>query len=59
MARFQISNQISGFILGEFDADTAEQALDVMAQDAGYRDQAHALEVLGGDGSDLLVVEVA
>ncbi|WP_353268583.1 hypothetical protein [Gemmatimonas sp.] len=49
MTRFQIENTQSGTILGQYDADTEAQALDLMAQDAGYRDYADACAVTGAD----------
>jgi hypothetical protein len=57
MATFTITNKISGADLGTYTASSAAEALDLMAQDAGYESQAAALAVTGGDGSDLVVEE--
>jgi len=58
MATFTITNKVSGADLGTYTASSAAEALDLMAQDAGYESQAAALAVTGGDGSDLVVEEV-
>lgn len=36
MKRFEITNTNSGIVLGAYEGETAEQALDAMARDAGY-----------------------
>lgn len=38
---YRITNQSSCAWLGDYEAESEEQALDMMAQDAGYRDYAH------------------
>lgn len=52
---YRITNTTSGTDLGVFVAKDQAAALDTMARDAGYRDHAHACEVTGTDGADLLV----
>lgn len=42
MNRYQIENTVSGVILGVYEGETPEQALDAMARDAGYTDHAEA-----------------
>ena len=53
--RYRISNTSSGLYLGTYSGASREEALDALARDAGYRDQAHAAEVVGGMTDDLLV----
>lgn len=38
MSKWQIENASTGLILGAYEGVTANDALDAMAQDAGYRD---------------------
>jgi hypothetical protein len=59
MTTYQVENTKSAVILGAYEAASPEAALDAMAQDAGYRDYAHALETVGGDPDELLVTEIA
>lgn len=54
---YRIENAASGHDFGAYLASSKAQALDMLAQDAGYRDRAHACEATGDDGSDLLVTE--
>ena len=42
MALYRIESRTSGAVLGEYAAGSEREALDVMARDAGYRDQTHA-----------------
>lgn len=49
MTRYEIANRQSAAILGIFEAETPEAALDLMAQDAGYRDYADACTVTEED----------
>lgn len=44
MARFIIINEDSGTELGVYEADSREDALDLMAQDAGYESYRECLE---------------
>lgn len=55
---FEISNRNSGLVLGRYDAETEEQALEAMARDAGYSSYAECCEVTGQDESALDIVEV-
>lgn len=57
MKRFQITQTVSGQDLGTYEAETAEQALDIMAREAGYKDHADACEKSDG-GDTLKVTEV-
>ena len=40
MKRFEISNTNSGLVIGAYEGETAEDALDAMARDAGYSNYA-------------------
>lgn len=42
----------AGVILGEYEGETAEVALDAVARDAGYRSHADSCEVLGTPTDD-------
>lgn len=57
MPRFNIYNQASATDLGTYEAATGAAALDLLAQQAGYRDAAHMREATGTD-PDLIVSEV-
>lgn len=59
MPIYRITNKTSGAELGTYHAASPEAALDAMAREAGYSDQAEALEVVGSDGSDLRVTELS
>jgi len=52
MKKWQITSTTSEQDLGIYEGETPEDALDAMAQDAGYRDHADACERVGG-GEDL------
>lgn len=54
-SRYLVTNTVSGVILGVYRANSKDDALDAMARDAGYANQADALDVIGSDGSDLKV----
>ena len=44
MSTYLIENNLSGVVLGEYEAESEAEALDVMARDAGYRDYAECCE---------------
>lgn len=58
MSQYEISNRNSGHILGTYTGETLEEALTAAAQDAGYRDHAHACEVTGSL-DDLIVSKLS
>jgi len=55
MKKFQIENTKSSVILGVYEAETKDQALDMMAQDAGYASYADLQDEV--PENDLLVTE--
>lgn len=57
MSKYQISDRTSGQYLGTYTGETLEEALTAAAQDAGYRDHAHACEATGSC-TDLIAGEV-
>ena len=57
MIKWLVENAISGIVLGEYEGETEADALDALAQDAGYADFAAAREVAPDDGG-LLVTRV-
>ena len=58
MAKFQIGNTASDVILGVYEADDKQGALDAMARDAGYRDYAHADEIAPSNNGEIVVTEI-
>ena len=56
MKKYQIENTESGVVMGVYEAETKEEALDKLAQDAGYQDAADATAQVGA--APLKVVEV-
>jgi len=57
MTTYRIHNSQSGAILGFFSAESASDALDACAREAGYADHAAACRAVGDDG-DVVVKEV-
>ena len=47
MTTYRVENTSTGLILGDYIAETVEEALDKCARDAGYKDQADIAEQLG------------
>ncbi len=56
--RYAIENTISGLVIGIYEADSEEEALDKMAQDAGYRDYYDLNERIEADPGEIEVYEV-
>jgi hypothetical protein len=54
---YRITNKASGFVLGDYQGATGEDALDAMSRDAGYRDHKHALQIANGAGLRVEIVE--
>lgn len=57
MAQWRISNTDSGAELGTYEGETADEALDTMAREAGYESHAAACEAVGDDGVHVEAVE--
>ncbi len=57
MKKFEISNRNSGLVLGTYEGDTKQDALDAMARDAGYADYA-SIPAEAGTEDDLIVTEI-
>ena len=55
---YRIENTHSAVILGEYDADSAEHALDLWAQDAGYRDSADVEAQFPSHPGEILVTNI-
>lgn len=59
MTTYKITNRISGADLGEYEADTEDHALDLMAQEAGYDDYADLLDRVPGSTREELAIITA
>lgn len=57
MTKYRIINTAAGTVLGEYNADSADEALDMLAQDAGYRSYRHAREIMAATGENVVVSE--
>jgi len=55
--KFQIQNTTSGAVLGVYEAETVQEALDAMARDAGYADYAEANAVAPAGPLTIMVTE--
>jgi len=55
--RFRIVNTISGQDLGDYGGENAEEALDTMARDAGFRNHAAACQAFPVAEGELSVTE--
>lgn len=53
MSCYKVKNEMSGTLVGAFEADSEPAALDAAARAAGYRDLAHLRDVTGEDLSYL------
>lgn len=51
MAKYRISNRVSGHDFGVYEANSPEEALEVMARDAGYDSAAEMRRVSAGDAA--------
>lgn len=58
MKTFEISNAISGAMLGVYHAESKEAVLDAMARDAGYANYEEAQSVAPADPGEVLVTEI-
>lgn len=58
MATWTIENTVSGLVLGEWEGETAADALDAMARDAGYRDYADLQVRVPADDGEIIVTRV-
>jgi len=55
---YAIENTISGLILGVYKAESEEEALDMMARDAGYKDYDDLNSQIEADPGDIEVYEI-
>lgn len=58
MAKFQISNRLSGLRLGTYEAEDESGALEAMARQAGYASYADACAVAPATADELLVERI-
>lgn len=54
--KYMIENRESGAMLGTYEAETEDQALDKMAQDAGYKDYSDLLDNVPDSSKDELMI---
>lgn len=59
MARYRISSNISSAVLGIYDGEDEQSALDAMARDAGYKDHAEVEREVGTQPGELLVERIS
>lgn len=55
MSKYEISNVLSGLVLGVYEGGTEAEALDAMAIDAGYGSYAECCEVAPAQEGEILV----
>ena len=58
MPRFRLENPWSGVMLGVYEAETKEQALDLLAQDAGYANNAEVEALFPTKPGEIVVTEL-
>lgn len=58
MTFYRISNTTSGVVLGDYEGRDIREALDKMAQDAGYTDYDDLRYVCSADIQELLITEI-
>ncbi|MDR3441220.1 hypothetical protein [Telmatospirillum sp.] len=58
MKTFRIDNMHTGATMGEYKAESEQQALDAMACDIGYEDYAQACEAVAVAPPDLRVIRI-
>lgn len=56
--RYQIENTLSGVVFGVYEGDTEAEALDALARDAGYRDNAEVELEHPSQPGEILVTEI-